>query len=63
MQAVLDYLAMGGYAAYIWPAYGLSVLVMGGLVVQSVRQLRARQRAVAALERGRRRQRDTDGES
>ena len=63
MQAVLDYLAMGGYAAYVWPAYGLTVLVMGGLVGQSVRHLRARQRAVAALERGRRRQRDTDGDS
>jgi len=50
MQAVLDYLAMGGYAAYVWPAYGLTVLVMGGLAVHAVRRLRAQQRAVAALE-------------
>jgi heme exporter protein D len=28
-----DYLAMGGYAAFVWPAYSLSVIVLAGLVV------------------------------
>jgi len=51
MQALQDYLAMGGYAPYVWPAYGLTALVMGGLAVQAVRRLRTHQRAVAALER------------
>ena len=23
-----DFLAMGGYAAYVWPAYGLTALVL-----------------------------------
>ena len=30
------YFAMGGYGAYIWPSYGLSILVIGALVVISV---------------------------
>ena len=30
------WLAMGGYAAYVWPAYGLSVLIIGGLAVASI---------------------------
>jgi heme exporter protein D len=25
------YLAMGGYAAFVWPAYALSVIVLAGL--------------------------------
>jgi heme exporter protein D len=35
---------MGGYAAYVWPAYGLAALVLIGLLVQSWRS--ARRRAV-----------------
>lgn len=27
-----DFLNMGGYAAYVWPAYGVSALAIGGLV-------------------------------
>ena len=30
MMAWLD---MGGYAAYVWPAYGLTVLAVGGLLL------------------------------
>ena len=26
-----DYLAMGGYAAFVWPSYALSVIVLAGL--------------------------------
>ncbi len=26
----------GKYAAYFWPAYGISVLVLGGLVMESL---------------------------
>ncbi len=29
--AMSDFFAMGGYAAYIWPAYGVSAVVLAGL--------------------------------
>ena len=44
-----NYLAMGGYAAFVWPAYGLSALVMIGLAVTAWRTLRARERDLAKL--------------
>lgn len=50
---MLDYLAMGGYAAYVWPAYGLAALVIGGLLWTSLRGMRARERALASLKTGR----------
>jgi heme exporter protein D len=33
---------MGGYAAYVWPAYGFALLVLVALVVQSWRSARRR---------------------
>jgi heme exporter protein D len=33
---------MGGYAAYVWPAYGFAVLVLVGLLAQSWRSARRR---------------------
>jgi heme exporter protein D len=37
-----DFLAMGGYAAYVWPAYGLAAVVLIALLVQSWRSARRR---------------------
>ena len=31
MSAIGAYLVMGGYAVYVWPAYGLATAVLGGL--------------------------------
>jgi heme exporter protein D len=45
-----EYLAMGGYARFVWPAWGLAVIVLGGLVVLSLRRLREREAELAALE-------------
>jgi heme exporter protein D len=45
----MDFLAMGGYAAYVWPAYGLAALVLGGLTWQSLRAYRTRARALEAM--------------
>jgi heme exporter protein D len=42
------YLAMGGYAAFIWGAYGVALIVLGGLAWQSWRRYRA---SISALER------------
>lgn len=38
------------YGAYIWPAYGLSVLVLGGMIVWTLSQWRAAKAKLAALE-------------
>ena len=58
------FLAMGGYAGFVWPAYAIALLVIGGLVVQSVRSLRAREREAAAIESVRpRRQRRRGGQA
>lgn len=29
--------SMGGYGAFVWPAYGLTVMAIGGLIVMSLR--------------------------
>ncbi len=49
-----EYLAMGGHGAFIWPAYLCAAVVMVGLLVASLRALRARQNELDALERRRR---------
>lgn len=35
-----EYFAMGGYAAYIWPAYGVTLGILLVLAVQGVRRYR-----------------------
>jgi heme exporter protein D len=41
MSALADWAAMGGYAAFVWPAYGFAVAILGGLSAQSWRRYRA----------------------
>ena len=50
MAEIQEFLSMGGYAGFVWPAYAVALIVIGGLAVQSVRSLRAVKREVAALE-------------
>jgi heme exporter protein D len=50
MNTVSDFLAMGGYAAFVWPAYGAAAIVLGGLVLQSVLGYRARRRELDRLQ-------------
>lgn len=47
-----DFLAMGGYAGFIWPAYGISALVLIALVFESLAAYRRATRDVEALEAG-----------
>jgi heme exporter protein D len=47
MQAFFD---MGGYGGFVWPAYGLTALVLIVVLVASLRALRQRESALAALE-------------
>jgi len=44
---MLEWLAMGGYAAFVWPAYLIALTGLGGLLLLA---LRAHGRAVQALE-------------
>jgi heme exporter protein D len=53
MQRMLDYLAMGGYAAFVWPAYVLAAVILGGLFWQSRQGYRRRQRELERLQQGR----------
>jgi heme exporter protein D len=45
-----DFFAMGGYAAYIWPSYGLTAVVMLGLLFLSLRELKDNEATLKALE-------------
>jgi heme exporter protein D len=57
MDRIETYLAMGGYAAYVWPALAVAALVMIGQLVLTLRTLRRREAAQAELEALRQRRR------
>ncbi len=63
MESIPEFFAMGGYAAYVWPAYGLALAILLGSLVASLRSLRANQAALSALGAagGRRRAADDGG--
>lgn len=50
MSGLGEFFHMGGYAAYVWPAYGAAAAVLGGLLVESLSRLRRAERHLAALE-------------
>lgn len=45
-----EFFSMGGYAAYIWPAWGLSLLALAGLIVFAFAERRSKQARLAELE-------------
>ncbi len=49
MDAVSQFLDMGGYAGFVWPAYGIAAIVLVGLLVISRRQLKAAEKTLDAL--------------
>ena len=53
MDKIANFLAMGGYAGYVWPAYAIAAVVMIGLALATIRTLRRREAELAALEKGR----------
>ncbi len=55
-----EFFYMGGYAAFVWPSYGLAALVFIGVIWQSLADLRAQKRLVDKLEK-RRRDREPEG--
>ena len=50
MDALTHFLDMGGYARFVWPAYGIAVIVLGGFLVTSVAAYRRAQRELASLD-------------
>lgn len=45
-----SFFAMGGYAAYVWPAYGASFVGLAGAVVWTLAAWRRTRAQLAALE-------------
>lgn len=45
-----EFFNMGGYAAFVWTAFGATTVVMVGMWLQSVLFLKARQTELAALQ-------------
>ncbi|HEX5453136.1 MAG TPA: heme exporter protein CcmD [Stellaceae bacterium] len=50
MSAVVAWAAMGGYAVFVWPAYGIAALVLGGLSLSSWVRHRRSAAALARLD-------------
>jgi len=45
-----EFLAMGGYAAYVWPAYAVALVILGGFTINAVARYRAAARALDSLQ-------------
>ena len=50
MNAIESWFAMGGYAGFVWPAYGVAAIVLGGLALYSWRRHRRSSVALARLQ-------------
>jgi heme exporter protein D len=55
MADLASWLAMGGYAPFIWPAYAVTAVVLVALLWSSLRMLNRRAAELARLEEARRR--------
>ena len=51
MNAIVSWLEMGGYAGFVWPAYGVAAIVLGGLALVSWRRHRRSGDTLARLQR------------
>ncbi|MGE4062326.1 MAG: heme exporter protein CcmD [Rhodospirillaceae bacterium] len=48
-----EFLSMGGYAVWVWGAYGVATVGIVGLLISTLATLRARQREFDALKSAR----------
>lgn len=53
MESLPALLQMGGYAGFVWPAYGVALVVMVGVLMASVRAARANETELERLQRAR----------
>ncbi|MCC7168069.1 MAG: heme exporter protein CcmD [Rhodospirillales bacterium] len=54
-----DFFAMGGYAGFVWPVYGLAALIMVVLMWRTVSVLKRRQAEFNDLDQARHAQRES----
>ena len=50
MSSITEFLAMGGYGAFIWAAFGLTAVVLIGLLILSLRDVQEKERHLAKLQ-------------
>lgn len=50
MDSLTSFLEMGGYARFVWPSFAVTLVVLAGLLIESVRALKVRQQRLAALQ-------------
>ncbi len=55
MSALDTFLAMGGYARFVWPAYGVAAVVLIGMTVHGVAAYRRTRRDLDAAQAARKR--------
>ena len=53
-ESVSAFLDMGGYAAFVWPSFAITAVVLVGMLVASLRWLRSTEAALNALQAERR---------
>jgi len=58
----MSFFEMGGYAAFVWPAFGAAAVIMVALLALSIRAMRTREAALRALEATDRQRRDAEGD-
>ena len=61
-RGAVSFFEMGGYATYVWPAFGAAAAIMVALLVLSIRTMRAREATLRALEATARQRRAADGD-
>jgi heme exporter protein D len=49
-DSLASFLDMGGRAAYVWPAYGATLIVLVAMLLRAILRARASRRALARLE-------------
>jgi heme exporter protein D len=53
-----EFFSMGGYAAYVWPAYGIAAVILVAMLIASLRGLRRHEALLKTLETNRPRRRE-----
>jgi len=53
MEPVSEFLHMGGYALFVWPAFAIAAVVLTVLLVWSIRDLRRERDLLGSLPRRR----------
>lgn len=47
---MVEFFNMGGYAGFIWPSWAIALVVLGVLVMQSLKSMRSNERLLADME-------------